>query len=394
MIKTIWQWLKSIRPRYGLALLLVGSGLTSILAWGGFHTALDLTNTEAFCISCHQMRDTVYKEYTTSVHYKNASGVRASCPDCHVPQPLIPKLVAKLAASTELYHALVGTIDTPEKFEAHRLTMARRVWDDMTANNSRECRNCHTDDAMDFHKMKKPEETKRMQQGMASGETCIACHKGIAHKMPDLSQGYRSMLKDITTTAAANSKLSQGDKVYSFRTGALFLDVANLAPDATGDGKLLAASEATVVDKQGDWVLIKLDGWQQQGAERVIYALKGQRILNAALGEGLMAKVLSEAPVEDPATGLVWSKVSRQAWVARADLSRDQAALWAYGSEMYRSSCGTCHSLPPTDHALANQVIGGLNAMKRFISLDDEEYRFLQKYLQFHAKDTGGAHHD
>jgi trimethylamine-N-oxide reductase (cytochrome c), cytochrome c-type subunit TorC len=393
MMKNMLCRLKSIRPRYGLGLLLAAAGIGGILLWGGFHTVLELTNTETFCISCHQMRDTVYTEYSTTVHYKNPSGVRATCPDCHVPKQWGPKLMRKAAAVTELYHALAGTIDTPEKFEAHRLTMARRVWADMTATNSRECRNCHSDDAMDFHKMKKPEEAERMKKGMLAGQTCVSCHKGIAHKMPDLSQGYQSMLKEITA-AAATRKVGKGDVVYSFRTGALFIDVAEMAPGATGEGKLLAASQATVIDQKGDWVRLEIAGWQQQGAERVIYALKGQRIINAVLGENLVEKTRREKPAEDPDTGLIWSKVSLEAWIAKADLSGDQAALWAYGSEMYRSTCGTCHNLPPTDHALANQVIGTLNAMKRFISLDDEEYRFLQKYLQFNAKDTGGKHHE
>ena len=393
MFKKIWSWLKSIRPRYGLALLLVAGGLGGIVFWGGFHTVLEMTNSEAFCISCHQMRDTVYKEYTATVHYNNASGVRATCPDCHVPKQWGPKILRKIAATTELYHALVGTIDTPDKFEAHRLTMARRVWADMTATNSRECRNCHSNDAFDFHKMKKPEDAERMKKGMAAGETCISCHKGIAHKMPDMSQGYRSMLKEIETTSA-NKKLSKGDVVYSFRTGPLFMDVTKVGADATGDGKLLAAARATVMEQKGDSVLLKIDGWQQQGAERVIYALKGQRILTAALGESLIEKVRSEAPVEDPDTGLVWSKVSLEAWVAKVNLSADQAALWVYGSELYSSTCGSCHNLPPTDHALANQVVGSLNAMKRFISIDDEEYRFLQTYLQLNAKDTGGKNHE
>lgn len=392
MMKNMWSWVKSIRPRYGLALLLVVGGLGGVVAWGGFHTVLEMTNTEAFCISCHQMRDTVYKEYTTTVHYKNASGVRATCPDCHVPKQWGPKVVRKVAATTELYHALVGTIDTPEKFEAQRLTMARRVWADMESTDSRECRNCHSNDAFDFHKMKKPEDAERMRKGMAAGETCISCHKGIAHKMPDLSQGYRTMFKDISS-AAASGKLSKGDVVHAIRTSPLFIDVANAAPGASGDGKLLAVSQGTIVDAKGAWALLKMEGWQQQGAERVIYALKGQRILNAALGESLITKVQNGQPAEDPDTGLVWSPVSLQAWVAKADLSTDQGALWAYGAELYRSSCGTCHNLPPTDHSLANQVIGGLNAMKRFISIDDEEYRFLQKYLQFNAKDTGGKHH-
>jgi trimethylamine-N-oxide reductase (cytochrome c), cytochrome c-type subunit TorC len=393
MIKSVWCRLKAIRPRYGVGLLVAAAGIGGILLWGGLHAVLDLTNTETFCISCHQMRDTVYKEYSTTVHYKNPSGVRASCPDCHVPKQWGPKLMRKAAATTELYHALMGTIDTPEKFEANRLAMARRVWDDMAATNSRECRNCHTDDAMDFHKMKKPEEAERMKKGLLAGQTCVSCHKGIAHKMPDLSQGYQSMLKEINA-AAASRKVGKGDVVYSFRTGSLFIDVANVVAGATGEGKLLAASQAKVVDQKGDWALVKMEGWQQQGAERVIYALKGQRIINAVLGETLVEKTRREAPVEDPDTGLVWSKVALEAWVAKADLTADQSALWAYGSEMYRSTCGTCHNLPPTDHLLANQVTGTLNAMKRFVSLDDEEYRFLQKYLQFNAKDTGGKQHE
>ena len=394
MLKKMVGWVIAIRPRYGLVLLLLAGGVIGVIFWGGFHTALDATNTEAFCISCHQMRDTVYQEYKASVHAKNASGVPATCPDCHVPKSLGPKLLAKLDAVSDLYHTVVGTIDTPEKFEAERLAMAKRVWARMAETDSRECRNCHATHAFDVSKMKKPQEAERMTKGLAAGESCISCHKGIAHKLPDLTQGYQSLFKEIIT-AANHKKLDKGDVVFSFRTGALFMDAPNTAEahDAPGDGKLLAATQATVQEQRGDWVLLKIEGWQQQGAERVIYALKGQRILNAALGETLVVKVSTGKPLEDSETGLVWSQVALQAWAAKADLTTDQTALWAYGSELYNSSCGTCHSLPPKDHSLANQVTGTLNAMKRFISLDDEQYRFLMKYLQFNAKDTAGAHH-
>ena len=392
MITNAWRWLRVPHPRFALGLLVMVGVVAGVVFWGGFHSVLELTNTESFCISCHQMRDTVYKEYTGSVHSKNASGVRATCPDCHVPREWGAKLKRKFAASTELYHALVGTIDTPEKFEENRLAMARRVWADMTASGSRECRNCHSVDAMDFEKMKKPEEATRMQKGLQTGETCISCHKGIAHKLPDMSQGYRSMLKEIAT-AAAKSNPVKGSVVHSFRTGTLFVDAAKAAPDGAGEGKLLAASQGKVVDTQGDWLKIVIDGWQQEGAERVIYALKGQRIITAALGPELVERIKREQPAEDPETGLVWSKVALEAWVTKNSFTADQAPLWAYGEELFRSSCGTCHNLPPKEHTLANQWAGTLNAMKRFISIDDEEYRFLQKYLQFNASDTGGKAH-
>jgi trimethylamine-N-oxide reductase (cytochrome c), cytochrome c-type subunit TorC len=391
MIKKLWRWLRTPHPRHAIGLVIVGGGIGGILLFGGFHAAVELTNTEAFCISCHQMRDTVYKEYTASVHYRNASGVRATCPDCHVPRQWGAKIVRKIAASNELYHWALGTIDTPEKFEAKRLALAKRVWASMSESNSRECRNCHSVDALDFAKMKKPEDAKRMEKGLKDGDTCISCHKGISHKLPDLSQGYRAMLRDIAATAG--KQINKGDLVQSWRTAALFADVTGAAADANGQGKLLAASAGKVIEVKGDWVRLTISGWQQQGAERVVFALKGQRILSAALAPELIEKVRREAAAEDPDTGLVWAQAAVDAWVARDSLVKDLDALWAYGKEMYASTCSSCHGLHPEDHMLANQVIGTLDAMKQFIPLDDEEYRFLQKYLQFHAQDTKGKPH-
>jgi cytochrome c-type protein NapC len=74
-----------------------------IIVWGGFNTAVELTNKEAFCISCHEMRDNVYKEYSeNTIHYTNRTGVRATCPDCHVPKEWGPKMMRKVQATREL----------------------------------------------------------------------------------------------------------------------------------------------------------------------------------------------------------------------------------------------------------------------------------------------------
>ncbi|MCP3952772.1 MAG: hypothetical protein GY697_11240, partial [Desulfobacterales bacterium] len=92
--------------------------LLGVVLWGGFNTAMNATNTLEFCISCHEMENTVYQDYQHSVHASNPSGVRASCPDCHVPKEWFPKVVRKIQASAEVYHWLAGTIDTQEKFAA------------------------------------------------------------------------------------------------------------------------------------------------------------------------------------------------------------------------------------------------------------------------------------
>ncbi len=151
---------------------------------------MEKTNTLEFCISCHEMKSTVYQEYKKSAHYKNASGVKAICSDCHVPKEWGPKLMRKIQASNEVLHKLLGTIDTVEKFNEHRLVMAERVWADMKATDSRECRNCHSYEDMDFHKQTR-RAAEKMKEAIDKGETCIECHKGIAHKLPETDDDDR-----------------------------------------------------------------------------------------------------------------------------------------------------------------------------------------------------------
>jgi cytochrome c-type protein NapC len=178
-----WQTLW--RPsRYKLAsLLLVGMGL-GVAGWGGFNWSMELTNTETFCISCHEMRDFVFEEYKETIHYNNRTGVRATCPDCHVPKEWVYKVKRKIQASNELLHKALGTIDTKEKFEAKRLELAKSVWAGMKATDSRECRNCHSFEFMDLTKQERRSK-KRHAKGQKKGQTCIDCHKGIAHELPE-----------------------------------------------------------------------------------------------------------------------------------------------------------------------------------------------------------------
>jgi nitrate/TMAO reductase-like tetraheme cytochrome c subunit len=158
-------------------------GILGILFWGGFNTTLEATNSMEFCLSCHEMKDTVYQEYRDTIHFKNPSGVQATCADCHVPKEWTHKVVRKIRAVSELYHKALGTIDTPEKFNQHRWKMANRVWDSMRETDSRECRNCHAFDTMDLSGQDRYAR-KRHERAQEKGETCIDCHTGIAHKEP------------------------------------------------------------------------------------------------------------------------------------------------------------------------------------------------------------------
>lgn len=175
----LW-WMLGI-PTGGFLMFFAG-----IIFWGGLHTAIELTNSIQFCTSCHEM-ETVYEEYKQSPHYQNASGVRATCPDCHVPSAWGPMIAVKLRATVnELPRKIIGTIDTPEKFEARRLELAKRVWDRMKKTDSRECRNCHDLVSMSLDLQDKSARKKHtLEHRLKKGDTCIDCHKGIAHELPE-----------------------------------------------------------------------------------------------------------------------------------------------------------------------------------------------------------------
>ncbi len=203
-------------------------------ALGGVNLFFAATNEMAFCTSCHSMKVNL-EEYRHTVHYNNQSGVQATCSDCHVPKQFIPKVKAKILAAKDVFHWVLGTIEPDEsqlvsseesgncpdkfipikpgsdlcvanygepfsedmsdetaerrsvalkKFNDYRWNMASRVWAKMKASDSRECRNCHDFENMDLDAQGRSAR-KKHGRATAKGQTCIDCHKGIAHEEPD-----------------------------------------------------------------------------------------------------------------------------------------------------------------------------------------------------------------
>jgi cytochrome c-type protein NapC len=166
-------------PLGGIAFLVLG-----MLIYAGGTAFLHATSTTKFCAyACHEMEAYSTPAWHKSVHYKNQHGLQAGCDDCHVPRPAIPKLIRKFQALQEGWGHLTGYIDTQEKFDGHKLEMAQKVWAYMKANDSRECRHCHSGERWDLSAQGPSAQNKhqRMQQ---LGKTCVDCHKGVAHDLP------------------------------------------------------------------------------------------------------------------------------------------------------------------------------------------------------------------
>jgi len=181
-----WAVLRAPSRHYSLGFLVIGGFVGGVIFWGGFNTALEATNTEEFCTSCHEMRDNVFAELKSTIHFSNRSGVRATCPDCHVPHEWTDKIARKMQASKEVWGKIFGTINTREKFVNLRLTLAKHEWARLKANDSLECRNCHAYRFMDW--TRQSDRAVYVHSTALAGKdyTCIDCHKGIAHRLPNM----------------------------------------------------------------------------------------------------------------------------------------------------------------------------------------------------------------
>ena len=186
LVRRYWITLSTPSKFYSLGFLTVGGFIAGIMFWGGFNTALEITNTETFCTGCHEMRNNVFVELQPTIHYTNRSGVRATCPDCHVPHNWTDKIARKMQASKEVWGNIFGTINTREKFLGKRLELAQHEWARLKANNSLECRNCHNLNSMDFTRQSRRAMEMHSTLLVRGEKTCIDCHKGIAHLLPDV----------------------------------------------------------------------------------------------------------------------------------------------------------------------------------------------------------------
>ncbi|GDY27029.1 pentaheme c-type cytochrome TorC [Agarivorans sp. Toyoura001] len=390
MLKKFWLIVSKPSVHLSFGFLTIGGFVAGIIFWGGFNTALEATNTEEFCIGCHEMADNVYVELQDTVHWKNNSGVRATCPDCHVPHNWTDKIARKMQASKEVYGKIFGTISTREKFLEKRGELAQHEWDRFTANNSLECKNCHDYNSMDFDSMS---ERAQVQMKMAAerDQSCIDCHKGIAHHLPDNMNSGEGTLAKLEEMATSGYK--KGESYFSVRQLPLFTN-SELNEEA---GQLNAATEVKILEVKGDAIKVEIDAWRKtKGFGRVLFedfAMNindGYLTKEVAQAEGSMTKGETK---EDDLTGLPWQKVSVELWMRNGSLTDSRDTLWTFAKTTYDSACSVCHTQPAENHFDTNTWPGMFNGMLSFVNLDGDTQALVLKYLQKHSSDFSDAGH-
>lgn len=382
-----WTYDVFTRPatRIGLGVLVAGGFVAGALFWHMFNTGLEATNQEKFCLSCHTMEDNLLPELQKTVHWQNRTGVRARCPDCHVPHEFTAKIARKMQASREVLAHITGQIGTREKFKEHRIVLAQREWARFKANGSRECRNCHDYKSMDFSKMRVT--SQMIMRGAAECNTsCVDCHRGIAHALPDL-QGARNAAYDTLISEARNVSASAGGTYYSAAPQDIFAD-EGLTQKI---GHIEVAAPVRIVEVKGNAQKVELDLWRKnKGYGRVLNSNFGMNITSAVLQkeraqDEKMVKVL-ESKIDD-LTGLEWQKVAVQVWIESGHVLNSPETIWNVARTSYQNSCSTCHRQPAEAGHDANQWPGLFAGMVGFTNMDADTSKLVLKYLQMHSSD-------
>lgn len=383
MKKQIKSFFLKPSNRIGLGVLVTLGFIAGAIAWQQFNNVMDATSTEEFCVSCHSM-ETPLEELKQTVHWSNNSGVRATCPDCHLPHDKTPKYARKMQASREVLAELSGKYNEEGSFEEHRAEMAEREWARFAANGSKECKNCHSYDRMNFEKMSKAAQ-KAMKPAAERNQSCVDCHKGIAHHLPAKKADTGNTSK---FEAFVVSDIKPSQQYYAKAIVPLFAD-ESLTQNI---GHLETAAPVNAVKSTDKGDLVELVMWRKdKGFGRIWYNQFGKNITDAVLTKEFMQSEPQYTVLEtkeDPLTGLTWQKVKLPVWIAKNQLISDVNTVWETAENVYKTQCSTCHRQPHVDHFDSNTWIGLFKGMVGFTNIDDSTSKEVLRYLQLHASDT------
>lgn len=144
------------------------AGLYIFLTWStGF------TSSVSFCtVNCHEMAVS-YREWQTSSHYDNSTGVVAECADCHLPTGFLPKMKAKLFFG--IRDTYVHYFGDPENLDRKKLaeSAAASITDDS-------CLQCHKN----LFPSGLPRGGFLAHSRIVRGEKgkCVSCHRQMVHQ--------------------------------------------------------------------------------------------------------------------------------------------------------------------------------------------------------------------
>ncbi len=161
-------------------------------------------------------------------------------------------------------------------------------------------------------------------------------------------------------------------------------------PDASSRpiGKMLVAAPVLSVAQDGEWVEVEMSGWTQQGAERIIYAAPGIRVLRAAIVKSAVDRLTFSDKQNDPDTDLTWTRTTLRGWLRTPELQPSLEDIWQRAELLFSERCTACHQRRIPHHYTANQWTSFLKIMGPRTGLPKDDQFLIRAYLQYHAKDA------
>jgi cytochrome c-type protein NapC len=183
-IVELWDVLRRPSSVFGLGVLVLAGFVAGVVFWGGFNTALELTNTEKFCTGCHEMRDNVFAELKSTIHFTNRS-VRARA----VPIATSAQVVDRQDRAQDA--SLQGGLGPSIRHHRHKENSSTIGSSCATRMGTLQGQRLPGMPQLPQHRSMDIPSSRRAsvahQRFLFTAEkTCIDCHKGIAHKLPDM----------------------------------------------------------------------------------------------------------------------------------------------------------------------------------------------------------------
>lgn len=163
--------------RHVLFALVIG-GLGGVLFMAFLIEFDHYTSSNEFCTTCHSM-SYADASYQQTSHYNSASGVRASCGDCHVSEGVFAATIDHAIGSKDLFKQLFGPdYDDPVINLLHLPEAAfhARKW--FRDRDSATCKRCHEIEAIQGTRAN----TAAIHQEETEGKSCIDCHYNLVHR--------------------------------------------------------------------------------------------------------------------------------------------------------------------------------------------------------------------
>ncbi len=205
------------------------------------------------------------------------------------------------------------------------------------------------------------------------GETCIDCHKGIAHFPPE-----------IKVDNAAHELESQAATLTdSWRT---YLSFQNFWRFRRAGYRESWYQSFTVVDASGKQPIVLLQGYQMQGSENTLYLAAGQRLALATLSEEGIKALTVNGEWQADEYGNQWRQASLQGALTNPALA-DRKPLWQYAEKLDDTYCAGCHAPIAADHYTVNAWPSIAKGMGARTSMSENELDILTRYFQYNAKD-------